>query len=358
MSADLLDSARAVREGEELDEARLRAYLAATLDDFDSQTKIEIQQFPGGHSNLTYLLRQGDREYILRRPPVGSKVKAAHDMGREYRVLSKLSPAYAKAPRTLCYCEDPGPIGASFYIMDRVRGFILRKNFPPGIDASPTLCRSMCVSLIDTLTEIHAIDYQAIGLGDLGYPQGYVERQVQGWSKRYLQAKTDEIETVDFVAQWLVANMPESPPASLIHNDFKFDNLVLDLDDPTVVLGILDWEMCTIGDPLMDLGTALGYWVEAGDPPAMHSLRFGPTHLPGMLSRQEVAQAYAERTGRSLDDILFYYVFGLFKSLGVVQQIYYRFHKGLTRDPRFAQFIHAVRILSDQARLAIDNDHI
>jgi aminoglycoside phosphotransferase (APT) family kinase protein len=245
-------------------------------------------------------------------------------------------------------------IGAKFYVMERVRGSILRKNFPEGARVSPPLLSAMCESFVETLTELHEIDYEGIGLAELGRPEGYVARQVQGWSKRYQDAKTDEIPTVDFLANWLEENMPSSTSSSLIHNDFKFDNLVLAEGEMTRVVGILDWEMSTLGDPLMDLGTALGYWVEAGDPKATHSLRFGPTHLEGMMTRQEVVDAYASRRGCNVDDILFYYVFGLFKSLGVVQQIYYRFHKGLTKDPRFAQFIHAVRILSDQAKLAIE----
>jgi aminoglycoside phosphotransferase (APT) family kinase protein len=353
-----IDQPTSVREGEELSEPGLRRYLSETIELVDASQALRIEQFPGGHSNLTYLLTQGTGEYILRCPPVGSKVKSAHDMGREYRVLAKLGPAYPKAPTPLLFCDDESIIGCPFYVMERMRGSILRKDFPREIEPTPSLLAGMCQSFVETLVELHEIDFQKIGLGELGRPEGYVQRQVRGWSKRYQDAKTDEIPTVDFLSSWLEEHMPTSTRASLIHNDFKFDNLVLAEDDMTRVVGILDWEMTTLGDPLMDLGTALSYWVQADDSEATRSLRFGPTHLEGMMSRQELAEAYAERSGCPLDDILFYYVFGLFKSLGVVQQIYYRFHKGLTKDPRFARFIHAVRILSDQANLAIEQDHI
>jgi len=349
----IVDSPTKVREGEEVDEPALRAYLAETLDAVNNETPLQIEQFPGGHSNLTYRIGQGTWQAVLRRPPVGSKVKAAHDMGREFRVLSRLGPAYAKAPTPLLYCEDENILGAKFYVMERIEGFILRKSFPKEITTSPELLSSMCDSLASTLVELHQVDYKAIGLEQLGRPDGYVQRQVEGWTRRYQDAKTQELPNVDIVTRWLKDNIPGSSWAALIHNDYKFDNLVLDPENPTRVLGILDWEMATLGDPLMDLGGALGYWVEAGDPKAVHSLRFAPTHLPGMYTRQQLANRYAETSGTNIDSILFYYVFGLFKSLVIVQQIYYRFHKGLTSDPRFGQFIHAVGILSEQATRAI-----
>mgnify|MGYP001826564139 CR=1 FL=1 len=350
-----IDQPTELRPGEELDEKALREYLSSQLDQISALAPLQLQQFPGGHSNLSYLITQGEQELVLRKPPLGSKVKSAHDMGREYRVLSKLGPTHSRAPTPLLYCQDSSIIGSSFYLMERVRGFILRKDFPDDVPSRPELLQRMCTSFVQTLADLHAVDYQRIGLGELGRPEGYVERQVQGWSKRYQDAKTHEVPTVDFLAAWLGEHMPaNAPQATLIHNDFKFDNLVLAPKDLSEVLGILDWEMTTLGDPLMDLGTALGYWVQANDSPAMHSLRFGPTHLPGMMSRQELAEAYASLTGCPLEHILFYYVFGLFKSIGVVQQIYYRFHKGLTKDARFASFIDAVRALSDQANLAIE----
>ncbi len=353
-----IDTPSAPRQGEELDEKKLRVYLGDVLDEIDDKSPLRLQQFPGGHSNLTYLITQGDTQFILRSPPRGNTIKSAHDMGREYRVLSKLGPAYAKAPTPMLYCEDETVIGSKFYLMERVRGSILRKDFPDEVEPAPGILGALCTSFVETLTELHDVDYQEIGLGDLGRPEGYVQRQVEGWSKRYQNAKTDEIPTVDFIVKWLEEELPSTGGSALIHNDFKFDNLVLAEGELTRVVGILDWEMTTLGDPLMDLGTALSYWVQADDPKATQSLRFGPTHLPGMLSRQELAERYAALRGCELDSILFYYVFGLFKSLGVVQQLYYRFHKGLTKDPRLGHFIHAVRILSDQAKLAIERGHI
>lgn len=350
---ELIDDTRPVRPGEELDLDRLRGYLQAHLL-ADSSAEIEIEQFPRGHSNLTYLVRRGEREYVLRRPPFGSRVKSAHDMGREHRVLSRLAPVYAKAPRPVLFCDDTAVLGAEFYLMERVRGVILRKDPPAGLDIDEPLARGLSEMLVTTLAELHAVDYQAAGLGDFGKPAGYVERQVSGWTKRYAGSRTDDIPAVDEVARWLAAHLPPDAAPALIHNDFKFDNLVLDPDDLTRARGILDWEMSTIGDPLMDLGTLLCYWVESGDPPLMHEIRFGPTHLPGMMTRAELAARYGERSGRDVSNVAFYYAFGLFKTAVVAQQIYYRYKQGLTRDPRFAAMIMGVRALAEKARQTID----
>lgn len=352
MSNELLDKTKPPRAGEELDAARLSAYLADVLK-LDA-TGLAIEQFPGGHSNLTYLIKAGGREYVLRRPPFGSKVKSAHDMGREYRVLSKLSAVWSKAPRPVAYCEDESVMGAKFYLMERLRGIILRRVPPAGLDLSPPVCRRLCENFVDTLAELHQLDYAAAGLGDFGKPDGYVERQVKGWTERYHGSKTDDIAEVLQVADWLAANLPASPPATVIHNDYKFDNLILDPADPTRILGLLDWEMSTLGDPLMDLGTALCYWVDEADDDAMKMIGFGPTTLPGMMTRRELAERYAAKTGTDLSHIAFYYIFGLFKTAVVVQQIYYRYAKGLTQDERFANLIYGVRIMCEQAARYLD----
>jgi aminoglycoside phosphotransferase (APT) family kinase protein len=348
-----IDGARPPRAGEELDAAALAAWLGERLPDTAGQP-IAIEQFPGGHSNLTYLVRIGERELVLRRPPVGSKVKSAHDMGREVRVLSRLAPAWPPAPRPIAECDDPSVLGAPFYLMERKRGVILRRDLPAGLAIDPPTARRLSQALVDGLAELHAIDFAGIGLGDLGRPDGYALRQVRGWTERYAGSKTDDIPVVDRVAGWLAAGIPPSPPPALIHNDYKYDNLVLDPDDLARIRGVLDWEMATIGDPLMDLGTALAYWVEPADPPAMIAMRFGPTTLPGMMTRAEVAARYAERTGRPLDHIVFYYAFGLFKTAVVAQQIYWRWKQGLTKDPRFEPFLLAVAALCEQAAAAID----
>ncbi len=349
----MIDGARAPRAGEELDKRALAAWLADTLPEIAGQP-IEIQQFPGGHSNLTYLVRVGERELVLRRPPVGSKVKSAHDMGREVRVLSRLAPAWSPAPRPIAECDDPSVIGSPFYLMERKRGVILRREPPAGVSIDAPTARRLSEVLVDGLAELHAIDFAAIGLGDLGKPDGYVDRQVRGWTERYAGSRTDEIPVVERVAGWLASHMPASPPPALIHNDYKYDNIVLDSHDLTRIVGVLDWEMATLGDPLMDLGTSLAYWVEAGDPPGMIAMRFGPTTLPGMMTRGEIAARYAERTGRPIDHIVFYYAFGLFKTAVVAQQIYWRWKQGLTRDPRFEPFLLAVGALCEQAAAAID----
>ena len=352
--ADLSDDPRPVRRGEELDADRLRAYLQAQLPQEGAGTELVIEQFPGGHSNLTYLVRWGGHDYVLRRPPFGSQVKSAHDMGREYRVLSHLAPVYDKAPRPVLWCTDLDVIGAEFYLMERVHGVILRKEPPAGTTIDAALARRLSEMIVDTLAELHAVDYEAAGLGDFGKPSGYVERQVAGWSKRYTGSQTDAIPAVDEVATWLATHLPPDHPGTLIHNDFKFDNLVLDPADLTRVRGILDWEMSTLGDPLMDLGTSLCYWVDASDPALMHQIRFGPTHLPGMMSRTDLAARYGEKSGRDVSNIVFYYVFGLFKTAVVAQQIYYRFHQGLTKDQRFATMIIGVRALAEKARISIE----
>jgi aminoglycoside phosphotransferase (APT) family kinase protein len=322
----------------------------------DPTRSLHVRQFPGGFSNLTYLVSLMDgvhgatsREYVLRRPPFGSKVKSAHDMGREFRILSRLHPHYPAAPRPVCFCEDENVMGAKFYLMERISGLILRRDVPAGVDLGVDRMRALCETFVDTLVDLHALVYQEIGLAELGRPEGYVERQVSGWSKRYRDAQTDEVAATDQIMTWLAAHLPSSPAATLIHNDYKFDNLVLDATDPTRVIGLLDWEMATIGDPLMDLGTALCYWVDAEDPPAMQQTRMGPTTRPGSLTRRQIAARYADRSGRDLQDILFYYCFGLFKTAVVVQQIYFRYRQGLTKDPRFAGLGQMARVLSEQA---------
>ncbi len=341
MPGDGLDRPGVVRAGEELDLRALAAYLAEALPELDGP--LEIEQFPSGFSNLTYLVRAGARELVLRRPPFGSKVRSAHDMGREFRVLSALEAVYRKVPRPLAYCDDPSVLGAPFYLMERVEGVILRPRMPPERHPEPPEMGRIAAALVDTLAELHAVDYAAAGLGDLGRPDGYGRRQIDGWTRRWRAARTDEVPEMDGVAEWLDRRLPASESAALVHNDFKYDNLVLDRNDPGRVLAVLDWEMATLGDPLMDLGTTLGYWVDPDDPPALRALELSPTTVPGNLSRLEVAERYAVASGRDLGDLVFYYVFGLFKIAVIIQQIYYRYRRGHTNDPRFAGLIDGVR---------------
>jgi aminoglycoside phosphotransferase (APT) family kinase protein len=346
------DTPRAVRPGEELDESALAAYIDKELGHHGT---LAIEQYPGGHSNLTYLVHHGDRSYVLRRPPFGSKVKSAHDMGREVAVLSKLAPVYDRAPRVLAYEATGSVLGAPFYLMEQRKGVILRRELPADLDRArlPKLCEL----LVDALVDLHAVDYSSAGLGDFGKPAGYIERQVRGWTERYTGSQTDDIPAVTEIAAWLEAHRPADGAPALIHNDFKLDNVIF---DPSLerITGVLDWEMSTVGDPLMDLGTSLSYWAQHDDAPAMRALPFGPTSTPGMWSRADVARHYLARSGRHSDALVFYYVYGLFKTAVVAQQIYYRFAKGLTQDARFGMFIHAVRALADQAKLAIDRNAI
>jgi aminoglycoside phosphotransferase (APT) family kinase protein len=342
------DAPKPMRAGEELDLAALTAYLEREV---GAKGSVTVEQFPGGHSNLTYLVHHGDDEYVLRRPPFGSKVKSAHDMGREVAVLSKLAPVYARAPAVIAYCDDTDVLGAPFYLMERRRGVILRKDLPPGLD--PQRVEHLCEELVDALVDLHAVDYRAAGLGDFGKPQGYVERQVKGWSERYTGSQTDDIPAMTEVAAWLAASMPADGPPSLIHNDFKFDNVIF---DPSLdrITGVLDWEMATIGDPLMDLGTSLSYWMQADDAAMFQSPIFGVTMQPGMWRRADIAARYFERSGRQTEHLVFYFAFGLFKTAVILQQIYYRYAKGLTKDARFAPFILVVRGLADHARASIE----
>jgi len=343
------DAPRPVRAGEELDLPRLAAFLREQgLPAGD----LSQEQFPKGHSNLTYLVRAGGREYVLRRPPAGSKVKSAHDMGREARILLKLQPVFPLAPRVVAVCDDASVLGAPFYLMERIRGLILRGPEPRGIAISPEQAREVGVAFARTLAALHAVDHRAAGLE--GKPQGYVRRQVEGWTKRWVDARTEDVPEVDAIARWLAQRIPAESAAAFIHNDFKYDNLVLDPADPARVAGVLDWEMSTVGDPLMDLGTALGYWVEEGDAEPLKAFAFGPTFLPGSLTRAEVVEEYARAAGRELPPMLFYSCFALFKTAVVAQQIYRRYVEGLTRDERFAALGLGVRILAGTAVAATE----
>lgn len=345
---------RAVRDGEELDVPALKAFLEAEWG--RSIGDLVVEQFPGGYSNLTYLVRIDGEDHVLRRPPFGSKVKRAHDMGREYRVLSALSAHRDWAPKPVAYSDDPGVMGAEFYLMKKIDGVILRRKAPEDFDEA--MARRLSETLLDTLVDMHSLDPEAVGLGELGRPEGYVERQVEGWIQRYGKSATDQIADMESVAAWLRKEMPPSGPGVIIHNDYKFDNVVYDSPAFERIVGVLDWEMATCGDALMDLGTSLSYWVEAGDLQGLKNLSFGPTARPGMLTRQQLAERYAEKTGRDISNILFYFAFGLYKTAVVLQQIYFRYEQGLTKDERFAGLIFGVRLLAESAQRAIERGHI
>ena len=334
MAELVMDQAVPVREGETLDRDTLEAYLCAHLDDLDGP--LSIEQFPSGFSNLTYLLRLGEKQLVLRRPPFGNEVKSAHDMSREYRVLSCLSRVYPPAPRPLLFCDDPSVIGDDFYVMERKHGVVLRgPEAPDLLQNNEQVVRQLCESFIDNLATLHTLDYNAAGLGQLGRPEGYVERQVSGWAERYQSARTDDHPEMKVLAAWLLDNQPADCGPALIHNDYKYDNLMLDARDPTRIVAVLDWEMATIGDPLMDLGTTLAYWIQPSDPEELHARAFGPTLLPGSMTRDELVCRYSEKTGLVTDRLCFYCSYGLFKLAVIIQQIYARYVRGHTQDPRF-----------------------
>ena len=343
------DAVRPPRPGEELDLRRLEAYLKDAIPGL--QGTLEVLQFPSGHSNLTYLLCIGDTELVLRRPPRGKKPKSGHDMHREWVLLNALHGAFP-VPKPMAYCDDPAVLGAPFYVMERIRGLILRRDLPPDLALSPAEVRGLCERLIDTHRRLHSLDYRTLGLGDFGHPEGYVQRQVQGWARRYRDARTPNVPDFEEVIAWLEANMPPERGAALIHNDYRFDNVVFDPADFHVV-GVLDWEMATIGDPLMDLGASLAYWVEADDPSEMQAVRLGPTDAPGALTRREVVQRYIADTDLTTDDLRFYFVYGLFRLAGIAQQIYYRYYHGQSRDERFRHFDKAVAGLERAAKRAM-----
>lgn len=353
---DWTDRSTSIRDGEELDLGGLRAYLAEQLP--EERGELTVEQFPSGYSNLTYLLRLGARQLVLRRPPFGANIKSAHDMSREYRILTHLHPNWNKVPAPVLYCADESVLGAPFYLMERVQGVILRPKMPEKMIPAPPVMAGIADGLVDTLVELHGLDYRAAGLADFGRPKGYVERQIKGWTKRYRAAQTEELPEMEQVAEWLGAHLPAESPTSIIHNDYKYDNLILDADDWTRVTAVLDWEMATLGDPLMDLGTSIAYWVDPQDPEIMRELRLSPTTLPGNPTRAEVVERYAARSGRDLSNIVFYYAYGLFKVAVIVQQIYSRYRKGHTRDPRFANLNFAVRMCGAFAWQAVQKGRI
>jgi aminoglycoside phosphotransferase (APT) family kinase protein len=353
---DLLDHPAAIRLGEELDLAKLEPYLRRHVP--TEAGALHVRQFPSGHSNLTYSLQFGATELVLRRPPFGSKVKSAHDMGREFRVLSKLHSVYAPAPEVLFYCEDDSILGAPFYVMKPIHGIILRKQLPPGLHLSAEKARLLSESFVGNLVRLHRVDYAAAGLADLGRAEGYLERQVRGWIERYHGSKTHDYPEVEKVSAWMQQHLPNTKSVSLIHNDYKYDNVVLDPDDITKILGVLDWEMCTIGDSLSDLGTALAYWVDASDPADLQQNRWGPTTHPGSFTRAEVVHYYAKTTGCDASQIAFYLAFAYFKLAVIVQQIYYRYHRGVTKDERFAAMPERIALLLRAAWLSAQTGRI
>lgn len=338
----------AVRTGEELNTERLGRYLSHTLPELFTE-EIEILQFAAGHSNLTYLVRCGQTEVVLRRAPLGPVAAKAHDMGREFQVLRAVHPVFALAPKPILYCDDDTVIGAPFQIMERRRGIVVDGQWPDEYDTTPQLAKRVSLSQIDTLAQLHAIDYQSTDLGGLVHPDGYLERQVQGWISRYNRAKTDEIAAANEVMKKLAAHIPQSPAPTIVHNDLKLNNMLLSQDNPGEVVAVVDWEMATVGDPLTDLATTLSYWAQPGDSDAMLHFSGGLEHVPGMATRADMVEVYAKLTGRDVDNIGYYLMFATFKVAVICQQIYFRWVRGQTRDERFAGLGDVARGLIEYA---------
>ena len=334
----------AVREGEAFDLEAVEQYLREHVDDVP-EGELRVSQFPSGASNLTYLLKIGDWEGVLRRPPLGPVPPKAHDMGRESGILEKLNAVYPLAPRPYFFCEDESVIGTPFYVMERRTGVVLDDSFPDGVEPDEEIRHGISRTVVDTLVDLHAVDVREAGLGDLGKPDGFLQRQTEGWIARYEKAKTNEIEEVGPLTEWLANDIPESPPPTVIHNDYKLNNLVLDPEDLTNVRAVLDWEMATVGDPLFDLAVSLSYWIEPGDPDELEAVMPTVTVTPGFMTRKELIDRYAEKSGRDLSEMHWYVVFGYFKLAGILQQIYARWKNGQTTDERFATFGERVRTL-------------
>lgn len=343
------DQARDVREEDAFDLARVDAFLKQHIEGL--QGTPTVKQFPGGASNLTYLLSYAQRELVLRRPPRGAKAKSAHDMLREARVMSALKPSYPYVPAILARCDDDSVIGQDFYVMERLRGTILRRDLPADFGLDRDGVRALCLGFIDRLIELHQVDATQPGLSELGRGEGYIARQIAGWSERWRQSATEGSDPCEDIIAWLQSQQPRRDNAScVIHNDFRFDNVVLATDHPLDIVGVLDWELATVGDPLMDLGSSLAYWVQADDDPTFQSFRRQPTHEAGMLTRHQVVAYYGERTGMDVSRWRFYEIFGLFRLMVIIQQIYRRYALGQTTNPQFAGFGNAARYMGTRCR--------
>lgn len=330
-----------MRPGEELNAAALAAYLKDRLEGAD--LGLQVEQFPGGHSNLTYLLKTPSAEYVLRRAPLGPVAPKAHDMAREFAVLNAVHPWFAPAPKVFHLCEDASVIGAVFFVMERRHGSILRDAIPLEIARFPDHPQRISRGFTDCLVSLHRVDIAERGLTKLGKPEGFLERQIRGWADRWVRSKTEDLPAMDALVQWLAAKLPVSQRATLVHNDYKLDNVMIDSTRPERVEAVLDWEMSTIGDPLVDLGVTLCYWA----PPVALGAVACVSQGPGWYSADDVIQHYASGTGFDVSNAVYYQIFAIFKLAVVIQQIYYRYHAGQTRDERFRNFHQRVKALAE-----------
>ncbi|MGO4257172.1 phosphotransferase family protein [Marmoricola sp. RAF53] len=350
---DTIEGASKVREEDAFDLEAVRSWLAAQGTELVGD--VEVQQFGGGASNLTYSLRTAEADLILRRPPAGKKAAGAHDMGREFRVQSALQEPFGLVPEMVAFCDDESVIGSDFYVMQRLDGLIPRRDLPAGLDLDEAGARDLCRTFVDTLIQLHRVDTSRPDIAAMGKGSGYVERQITGWTGRYRNAMTDDAPAFERVTAWLVERMPADVANCVIHNDYRFDNVVLDRSDPSRIIGVLDWEMATLGDPLMDLGSTLSYWVQADDDEGFQLVRRQPSNVPGMFTRAEFVEYYCERMadiiGRSSvtpEEWKFYEVYGLFRFAVIAQQIYYRYFHGQTTNEVYAAFGQAVHYYEDR----------
>ena len=342
----------AIRAGEAFDLSKVEQYLRSHIAGLGAGS-LHARQFPSGASNLTYLVQIGDWEGVLRRPPLGPVPPKAHDMERESGLLQKIPPVFPLAPQPYLFCNDLTILGVPFYVMERRKGVVLNYTFPAGVHPGEDLCQRLSHTVVETLVQIHAIDWNTAGLGAFGYPEGFLGRQVKGWIERYFRAQTDDIPEVEPLTGWLAEHIPTSPTPTLIHNDFKLNNMLLSPDNLTQAVAVLDWEMSTIGDPLFDLAVSLSYWVNANDPEELQTILPTVTNFPGFISREQFMEAYAQKSGRDLSSMHFYMIFAYFKLAVIIQQIYVRWKRGQTQDERFAIFGDHIRnLMLYAARLA------
>jgi aminoglycoside phosphotransferase (APT) family kinase protein len=351
MSSKLIDQPKDVRAEDALDINAVDGFVKARYP--AAHGKLEIKQFRGGASNLTYQLNFENVSLILRTSPKGTKAKGAHDMAREYKIMQRLKPSYPYVPQMIALCSDEAVIGREFYVMEKISGIIPRANLPKELSLNKSEVRMLCTNVIDKLIELHRVDIESTGLNELGKGAGYCQRQIEGWTERYKKAKTWNVPSCNYVMDYLKANVPKNENSCFIHNDFRFDNVVLDENNPTKVIGVLDWEMATIGDPMMDLGNSLAYWVQADDDYVARQTRRQPTHLPGMMKRKEVIEYYCEKMDFDAKDFTFYEVYGIFRLAVIMQQIYFRYHHGQTTNKAFKNFWFLVNYMNWRCRKLI-----
>ena len=346
-----------VRKGEELPAVKLKQFLQENHLIGSIESELFVKQFTHGYSNLTYLLSIENKEYVLRKPPIGA-IKRGYDMSREFKVQSAVKKEFSKVPKMFAYTDDAAVLGSEFYIMEKVEGIILNFKEAKKRDIPANDYKTIANAWLDAFTELHQLDYDAIGLTNLGKPEGYVERQVTNWGKQYLKAATKDVPSAEKVMQWMQENQPKNYQHCLIHNDYKYDNVVFKDNSWKEITAVLDWEMATLGDPLMDLGTSLGYWTLASDHDFVKQGIPSPTIFEGNPMRSEIVASYAKKSGRDIHNMVFYYVFGLFKIAVIAQQIYYRYSKGLTSDPRFANLDKAAELCCNLALKSIKTNSI